>query len=51
MNYDELLVEANKKGLTVKEKKLSGIDGRIMGNRIAIRKDMTSTEKACVLAD
>lgn len=51
MTYDELLTEANQKGLAVKEKRLSGNDGRIMGNRIAIRKDMTTTEKACVLAE
>ncbi len=51
MTYDELLATANEKGIIVKEKSLSGNDGRIMGNRIAIRKDMTTTEKACVLAE
>ena len=51
MTYDDLLAVANEKGLKVKEKSLSGNDGRIMGNRIAIRKDMTTTEKACVLAE
>lgn len=51
MTYDELLTAALQKGLTVKEKRLSGNNGRIMGNRIAIRKDMTTTEKACVLAE
>jgi hypothetical protein len=51
LTYDELLTAALQKGLTVKEKRLSGNNGRIMGNRIAIRKDMTTTEKACVLAE
>lgn len=51
LTYDELLATANEKGIIVKEKSLSGNDGRIMGNRIAIRKDMTTTEKACVLAE
>ncbi len=51
MTYDELLDEANKKGLLVKEKKLIRNNGRILGKRIAIRKDMTTTEKACVLAE
>lgn len=51
MTYDELLTVAHEKGLTVKEKKLSENNGRIVRNRIAIRKDMTSTEKACVLAE
>lgn len=51
MTYDELLTTASKKGLMVKEKRLSGNDGRILGNRIAIRKDLTTTEKACVLAE
>lgn len=51
MTYDELLDTANKKGLMVKEKNLIRNNGRIIGNRIAIRKDMTTTEKACVLAE
>lgn len=51
LTYDELLAAANEKGIIVREKSLSGNDGRIMGNRIAIRKDMTTTEKACVLAE
>lgn len=52
MNYEVLLCEAAKEGLTVKEKPLKYNDGRIKGNRIAIRKGInTSTEKACVLAE
>lgn len=42
MTYDELLATANEKGIIVKEKGLSGNDGRIMENRIAIRKDRKS---------
>lgn len=39
-------------GLIVKEKPLRSGDGRIYGNKIAIRKDIpTQTEKACVLAE
>lgn len=51
LTYDELLDTANKNGLLVKEKSLARNNGRIKGNRIAIRKDMTTTEKACVLAE
>lgn len=51
MTYDELLAVAHEKGLTVKEKNLSENNGRIVRDRIAIRKDMTTTEKACVLAE
>lgn len=50
--YEILLDEANDKGLIVKEKSLQSSDGRIKGNRIAIRKDLkTTAEKACVLAE
>ena len=51
MNYETLLKEADSLGLIVKEKPLQYNNGRIKGNRIAIRKDMTETEKACVLAE
>lgn len=52
MNYEALLDEAANNGLTVKEKPLCSSDGRIKGNRIAIRQDIeTSTEKACILAE
>lgn len=51
MTYEELLIEADANNLTVKEKPLPISKGRIKGNRIAIRKDMTETEKACVLAE
>ena len=51
MTYEELLIEADNNNLTVKEKPLPVSKGRIKGNRIAIRKDMTETKKACVLAE
>lgn len=50
--YEILLDEASQKGLMVKEKPLQSSDGRIKGNRIAIRKDLDSNAaKACVLAE
>lgn len=52
MNYEALLEEAYHEGLVVKEKPLKYNNGRIKGNRIAIRQDIdTTTEKACVLAE
>lgn len=52
MDYEALLVEADEEGLIVKEKPLKYNNGRIKGNRIAIRKDIeTTTEKKCVLAE
>lgn len=51
MTYEELLIEADSNNLTVKEKPLPVSKGRLKGNRIAIRKDMTETEKTCVLAE
>lgn len=50
--YENLLAEADGLGLITKEKPLSASDGRIVGNRIAIRQSIkTSTEKACVLSE
>lgn len=52
MNYETLLTEACEQGLIVKEKPLKYNDGRIKGNKVAIRKDIeTTTEKACVLLE
>lgn len=52
MDYETLLINADNEGLIVKEKPLRYNDGRIRGNRIAIRDDIdTSIEKACVLAE
>ena len=50
--YEELLEEANSSGLIVREKTLSGSNGLIYKNRIAISNRLkTSAEKACVLAE
>ena len=50
--YEELLDEAYSNNLIVKEKALEYYDGRIKGNKIAIRKSIeTSAQKACVLAE
>ena len=50
--YEELLEEAHEEGLIVKEKDLQSSDGRIKGNKIAIRKDIeTTAEKADTLAE
>ena len=52
MTYDELLIEADDKGLIVKEKPLKFYDGRIKGRKIAIRQNIpTLKKKACVLAE
>ena len=52
MTYDELLMEADKAGLIVKEAPLALNDGLCVGNKIAIRKDIvTSVQKADVLAE
>ena len=52
MNYEYLLIEAESENLLVKEKPLQAHDGRIKGNRIAIRKNIpTLVEKTCVLAE
>lgn len=42
MNYEELLVTADKAGLKVREKTLSEQNGLIRGRRIAIRKNLTT---------
>lgn len=49
--YDKLIDEADSLGLIVKEKDLLANQGRIKNNRIAIKKDLTRIEKACVLAE
>lgn len=48
--YEELLTETTTNNLIVKEKDLQGRDGLIKENRIAIRTDLTNTQKSCVLA-
>ena len=50
--YEELLDIAHKDGIIVKELPLQSSDGRINGNRIAIRQDIkTTTQKASTLAE
>lgn len=51
MTYDELLIEADNAGITVKEMPLLSGDGRCSGNRIAIRQNMTDAQKADTLAE
>ena len=51
LDYTDLLNEATSYGLVVKEKPLQAYDGRIKGNRIAIRRDMPTVQKTCVLAE
>lgn len=52
MGYEELLLEAEQHGITVKEKPLPLSDGLIKGRRIAIRQDIpTLAKKADVLAE
>lgn len=52
VTYEELLMQADREGVLVKEKPLCSNDGRIKGDRIAIRRDIpTLKEKACVLAE
>lgn len=51
LTYDELLIEADELGIIVKELNLKTRDGHCKGNRIAINKDLSNYEKACVLAE
>lgn len=51
ITYEHLLMEADSKGLLTKEKNLPVSKGRIKGNRIAIKKEMSEIEKKCVMAE
>ena len=52
MGYEELLMEADQQNIIVREKPLEESDGRIKGNRIAIRRGIhTAAERADVLAE
>lgn len=51
MTYEQLLDEAVDLGIKVKEKPLQSSDGRTKYDRVAIRQDMTTVRKACVLAE
>lgn len=50
-NYENLLQLAHSENLITKEKPLKANKGRIKNNRIAIKENMSQTEKACVLAE
>lgn len=49
--YEDLLIEADGNNLITKEKPLRANKGRIKGNRIAIKKDLTEQEKKCIMAE
>lgn len=51
LKYDLLIDEATEEGLHIKEFPLCHNDGRLYDNRIAIRSDLSTTEKTCVLAE
>ena len=52
MTYESLLIASDEHGLIAKEKDLQAFDGRIKGNRVAIRRSIpTQRKKACVLAE
>ena len=51
MSYEELLSEYANEDLIIKEKPLQSSNGRIYNNRIAIRHDLDTVNKACTLAD
>lgn len=51
ITYEQLLMEADSKGLLTKEKNLPISKGRIKGNRIAIKRGMSEIEKKCVMAE
>ncbi|TLC99188.1 hypothetical protein [Robinsoniella peoriensis] len=51
MTYEKLLIEADIEELIVKEKPLIDCNGLIKGKRIAIRKNIPTIQKSCVLAE
>ena len=51
MNYEDLLNEYACEDLIIKEKPLQSSNGRIFNNRIAIRHDISTVDKACTLAE
>lgn len=51
MTYEELLIEADKLGIIVKEADLKTKEEHCYGKRIAIHKYLSNYEKACVLAE
>lgn len=51
MNYEELVIEANSSNVEVIELPLAGHSGLILDTTIAIRKDIPTLKKSCVLAE
>lgn len=51
ITYEALLIEADSNNLITREKPLRSQKGRIVGNRIAIKKGLTEKEKKCVMAE
>ena len=51
MTYNELLIEADKLGVIVREFNLRTVDGKCYGNRIAINSSLSEGEKVCVLSE
>lgn len=51
MLYENLLIEYSNSHLIIKEKDLPVNKGRIKGNKIAIRRNLSTKEKGCVLAE
>lgn len=51
LTYNELLIEADRLGVIVKEFNLRTVDGKCYGNRISINSSLSDAEKACVLAE
>ena len=50
--YEKMLIDASNNGFEIVEKNFkSDAKGLCKGKKIGIRKDMSDTEKACVLAD
>ena len=51
LTYNELLIEADKLGVIVKEFNLKTGDGKCYGNRIARDSSLSEGEKVCVLSE
>ena len=51
LNYEDLLIEYDTEDIVIKEKPLQSSNGRIFNNRIAIRHDISTVDKACTLAE
>ncbi len=51
MTYEDILDQMDQAGLVVKEKDLQAHDGLIVGDRVAIRRDLPTTEKAQIAAE